>query len=171
MTDCDRIATLLNAGSNAEFRAALGRCCGSRRWVEAMARRRPFGDDAELFAAAEEIWWGLEPADWREAFESHPRIGERVSEEGQTATWSRQEQAGVGSATEGTRQALAEANRAYEARFGHVFLICATGRTGEEMLAELWRRLENDPEAELTEAADEQRKITRLRLEKLADRE
>ena len=99
------------------------------------------------------------------------RIGERVSEEGQTATWSRQEQAGVGSATEGTRQALAEANRAYEARFGHVFLICATGRTGEEMLAELWRRLENDPEAELTEAADEQRKITRLRLEKLADRE
>jgi 2-oxo-4-hydroxy-4-carboxy-5-ureidoimidazoline decarboxylase len=130
-----------------------------------MAAARPFADDAAVAAAAERAWWALEPADWREAFAAHPRIGERAA-----AEWSRREQAGMDGAAAGTRRALADGNRAYEARFGHVFLICATGRAAGEMLAELERRMANDPAAELREAAGEQAKITRLRLDKLGAR-
>jgi len=116
-----------------------------------------------MFAAAERAWWGLGPDDWREAFAAHPRIGERGPD-----AWSAAEQAGMSSAADATRRALAAGNRAYEERFGQVFLICAIGRSAADMLADLERRLGNDPVTELRVAAAEQAKITRLRLEKLA---
>jgi 2-oxo-4-hydroxy-4-carboxy-5-ureidoimidazoline decarboxylase len=128
-----------------------------------MLAARPFADDAALFAAAESAWWALDPADWDEAFASHPRIGDRAA-----TGLARTEQAGVAGADAATLEALAVGNRAYEARFGRVFLICATGRSAAEMLAELRRRLAHDAAAELRVAAAEQAKITRLRLETLA---
>jgi len=158
-----RIADYLNALSEEAVRTSLARCCEAGRWVEEMVRSRPFASDAEVLAAAERAWWGLQPADWLEAFARHPRIGDAA-----TTEWSRQEQSGTATATAAARRALAEGNQAYELRFGHGFLICATGRSAEEMLAELRRRLDHDPARELEVAAGEQAKITRLRLEKLA---
>ena len=165
-------AAHLDALPEEEAAAVLRRCCASERWVQRMLARRPFGDDARLFAAAEEVWWALGPEDWREAFAAHPRIGEREPSGAQDAegdAWSREEQAGVEGSADATRRALAEGNRAYEERFGHVFLIFASGKSGEEMLAALRDRLENDPEEELRIAAGEQAKITRDRLAKLTE--
>jgi OHCU decarboxylase len=162
----------------AEARAALLACCGSRRWVERMLSQRPFKDADEVFAAAERLWWDLEPEDWLEAFRAHPRIGETPGEGAgsghgaggapvMAGAWSRQEQASVTGADAAVRAALAEANRAYEARFGHLFIVCATGKSAEEMLAMCRARLDNDPAAELGVAAQELGRITRLRLERL----
>jgi 2-oxo-4-hydroxy-4-carboxy-5-ureidoimidazoline decarboxylase len=156
------IAAYLNSLETPAAHAALLSCCGSRRWVEQLLAARPFGSDAALHAAAERAWWALGGEDWREAFARHPRIGEAAADE-----WSRREQAGVDLATAATRAALALENRVYEQRFGHGFLICASGRTAEEMLAALRLRLANDPATELRIAAGEQAQITRLRLEKL----
>lgn len=158
----DRIAQHLNALPPDAARAALRRCCSAERWVERMLAARPFGDDQQVFAKAERLWWALDPADWREAFAQHPRIGETSG-----GDWERQEQSGVATATAEARQALAAGNRVYERRFGHVFLICATGRSADQMLAELRCRLANPPDEESRIAAAEQAKITRLRLEKL----
>jgi 2-oxo-4-hydroxy-4-carboxy-5-ureidoimidazoline decarboxylase len=108
------------------------------------------------------VWWSLEPEDWLEAFATHPRIGERDG-----GDWTASEQAGMDEADAEVHRALVAGNRAYEERFGHVFLICATGLSGEEMLAALHRRLSNEPEAEVRVGAAEQAKITRLRLGKL----
>jgi 2-oxo-4-hydroxy-4-carboxy-5-ureidoimidazoline decarboxylase len=152
----------LNASTESRARADLLRCCHSRRWVEVVAAARPFADDAALWTVAERAWWALGPEDWREAFAAHPRIGERGSD-----AWARVEQAGVDAGDEGLRRALAAGNAEYERRFGQVFLICATGRSGAEILAELRRRLAHAPDVELREAAGEQLKITRLRLERL----
>ena len=151
----------LNALSEEQARAELLRCCGSRRWAERVAAARPFANDAALHAAADGAWWQLDPVDWREAFAAHPRIGERAG------GWAGREQAGMSGATDEMRAAFAAANAEYEQRFGHVFLICATGRGAAEMLADLRRRLANDPASELRVAAAEQAKITRLRLERL----
>src|SRR3989475_7169012 len=158
----ERLAGYLNALSDERARAALQRCCGARHWVDAMLAARPFARDAELLATAERVWWGLGRADWLEAFAAHPRIG------GSTATeWTRREQAGVDGAPAATLSALARHTAVYEQRFGHVFLICATGRAADEMLDALRHRLTNDPTTELRIAAAEQAKITRLRLDKL----
>ena len=156
-------AEYLNGLAGIAARAALTRCCTSRRWVDAMLAARPFGSDAALFQAAERAWWALGKDDWLEAFGAHPRIGERGID-----AWARHEQAGMNRAREEMRAALALGNREYEARFGHVFLICATGQSATDMLGALRARLGNDPAAELRIAAGEQAKITRLRLEKLA---
>jgi 2-oxo-4-hydroxy-4-carboxy-5-ureidoimidazoline decarboxylase len=160
----------LNSGTKEEAYAALLRCCGSTRWAEQMAARRPFASAKELFAAARATWQGLARQDWLEAFAAHPKIGDLEALRGKfaaTAAWSAAEQAGVAGAAEATLRALAEANRAYEARFGHLFLVCATGKSAEQMLALLQQRLSNGPDEELRIAAAEQEKITRLRLEKL----
>jgi OHCU decarboxylase len=135
-------------------------CCGSRAWARAMAQRRPFGSAEDLLAAADSIWRDLAPEDWLEAFRAHPRIGEHAS-----GTAAR-EQAGTVSAPAEVREALARANREYEERFGHIFIVCATGKSAEEMLAICRARLHNDPKTELATAAEEQRKISRIRLEK-----
>jgi 2-oxo-4-hydroxy-4-carboxy-5-ureidoimidazoline decarboxylase len=139
--------------------------CHSRRWAEAVAAGRPYPDVAALQRAADEVWTGLGPGDWLEALEGHPRIGEGG---GASADWSRQEQAGVGGGDD-VRDRLARGNAAYEARFGHVFLISAAGRSADEILAALDERLGNDPETELRVAAGEHRRITRLRIERLIE--
>jgi 2-oxo-4-hydroxy-4-carboxy-5-ureidoimidazoline decarboxylase len=161
---------VLNSWGEAEATAAFLRCCGSTRWAARMAARRPFAGEGELFAAAREVWRALALADWLEAFAAHPKIGDLEALRGKfagTAAWAAGEQAGVTGAPEATLRALAEGNRAYEARFGHLFLVCASGKSAEEMLALLEQRLNNGPEEELLVAAGEQEKITRLRLEKL----
>ena len=157
-------AAYLNSLPVAAARAALGCCCGARHWVNAMLAARPFASDAELLATGERVWWGLGRADWLEAFAAHPRIGDRQEA---LTDWARREQAGADGAAVATLTALAQGNLTYEQRFGHVFLISATGKTADEMLGALRGRLSNDPAAELRVAAEEQAKITRLRLDKL----
>jgi 2-oxo-4-hydroxy-4-carboxy-5-ureidoimidazoline decarboxylase len=150
--------------------ADLRRCCGSTRWVERMIAARPFGSRDRLFAFAEAAWRDLEPEDWREAFAEHPKIGDQEALRArfaETREWALGEQAGTLGAMEATLSALARENQAYEARFGHIFIVCATGKSAEEMLSLLCARLGNDPETELHIAAGEQAKITRLRLLKL----
>ena len=160
----------LNALAGDEAFARLLACCGSTRWAQSMVVRRPFTDERQLVEAAERIWWGLSGDDWLEAFRSHPRIGEktpaRATGEG-ARRWSEEEQADAASAASATLDALASANRAYEERFGHIFIVCATGKSSEEMLETLRRRLSNDPGTELCVAAEQQRRITLLRLRKL----
>lgn len=160
----------LNALPSTEAEAELLACCGSRRWARELAARRPFPATAALLAEADEVWESLAEEDWHEAFRAHPRIGERKaapSQGARAAAWSAGEQSGAASAAEDVTEALAEGNRAYEARFGHIYIVCATGKTGDEMLAILRARLANDAATELRAAAAEQAKITRLRLEKL----
>jgi OHCU decarboxylase len=160
----------LNALPAANAEAELLTCCGSREWARRVAALRPFAGEDALFDAADVVWWALDREDWLEAFRSHPRIGEKKAEAGQTQReqgWSRGEQAGMDAAEDATRRALVDGNRAYEARFGHIYLVCATGRSADELLAILTDRQQNEPEAELRVAAGEQAKITRLRLEKL----
>lgn len=153
-----------NALSRAEAEAELLTCCASRRWAAAVAGGRPYDSVTDLFAAAGAAVRDLEWPDVREALRAHPRIGDRPRGEGRESAWSRGEQAGVGGAD---RAAFADANVAYEDRFGHVFLICASGRGAEEMLAELRERLTNDPRTERSVVHDELVKITELRLRKL----
>jgi OHCU decarboxylase len=160
----------LDTASSDRASQLLGDCCGSSQWVRGMVSRRPFGSVERAIAAADAVWQSLGPDDWKEAFSHHPRIGEhrtaaRQSERG--ASWAAGEQSGMGAAADATREALAVANREYEQRFGHIYIVCASGKTAEEMLADAGARLRNDPETELRVAAEEQRKITRLRLEKL----
>jgi OHCU decarboxylase len=165
----DNLAQLNDAPREEGF-AALLACCGSLSWAQRMAAARPFVDVASLLATADRIWWELRPADWLEAFASHPRIGERKAatpQSSQAAAWSAQEQAGTQTSADEIRAALAEANRAYEERFGYIYIVCATGKSSEEMLALCQQRLNNDYETELQIAAEEQRKITEIRLRKL----
>ncbi len=154
-----------------EAARALQACCGSRRWVEIMVGRRPFGSRDSLRRAAEAVWRSLGPADWKEAFASHPRIGEAPEEGagGLGASWSGSEQAGMSAAARGIREEMARVNREYEARFGFIYLVCATGRSGEELLGLARRRFGHDPETELGIAAAEQLRITLLRLDKLLE--
>ena len=160
----------LNALPGPEARAALLRCCGAVRGAEQMSARRPFAAAADVFAAARAVGKTLSPADWLEAFAAHPRIGDLNSLRKKfphTAAWSTQEQSSLASAAEATLAALAAGNQTYEARFGHIFIVCATGKTPDEMLALLEQRLDNAPGEELRIAAAEQEKITLLRLQKL----
>ena len=137
-------------------------CCGATRWVNDMVAMRPFGLTERVHAAADEAWGRTSKADWLEAFAHHPRIGERKVE-----GWARGEQAGVSSASASTHEELADINRAYEEKFGHIYIVCATGKSAEEMLDIARRRMSNDADSELHAAAEEQRKIMQLRLRKL----
>jgi len=151
----------LNALPDGEAVEVLLGCCSAPGWAQRVAARRPFGSVDDLLAAAGAAWAAREPGELEAAMAGHPRIGE-LSRSAQ----SRQEQSGVGSDA-GTVQALRAANAAYEERFGHVFLICATGRGPDEILAELRRRMAHDPATELEVAAAEIGKINALRLRKL----
>jgi OHCU decarboxylase len=149
------------------------KCCGSTRWARAMTDARPFADVDGLFEEADSIWWSLSEEDWLEAFRAHPKIGEKkaaAAQSEQARNWSAQEQSGVARAAAETITALAEGNLEYEKRFSFIYIVCATGKTSGEMLAILNKRLQNDHESELRIAAEEQRKITRLRLEKLLNK-
>jgi OHCU decarboxylase len=135
-----------------------------------MLEMRPFPDLEYVLDTADKVWAGLERADWLEAFRHHPAIGEKRGNAKQSATarrWSAGEQSAAQKAPQKTLAALAAANVEYQAKFGRAFLICATGKSSEEILKNLQQRLSNDSEAELRITAEEQRKITRLRLEKL----
>jgi 2-oxo-4-hydroxy-4-carboxy-5-ureidoimidazoline decarboxylase len=162
----------LNALPLKDAAEQLRDCCGSSRWVEAMLARRPFESADDLLAAAEGAWRATGPEDWDEAFSHHPRIGERHAAAPVSATaraWSAGEQGAAGDAGAAARAALAEANEAYERRFGRIYLVCAAGRRAEDLLADIESRMRNDPERERAVAMDEQRKITRLRLRALID--
>ena len=156
----------LDAAPPDEARQLLFMCCGSSRWVELMLARRPFGSMARLLHAAEDAWRVVSPDDWKASFSHHPRIGDRGFGErfAETRHLSQAEQAGVSGASAEIIDALADANNAYEARFGYVFIVCATGRGAAEMLSMLRARLRNDPATEIQVAAGEQAKITALRL-------
>lgn len=151
----------LNAMIDEAAGLVLRTCCGSDRWVESMLSRRPFASEESLIDDANRAWSETGPADWHEAFSHHPRIGANVS--GKEAA----EQAGTMSASTAIREQLAEANRVYEHKFGHIYIVCATGKSAEEMLTIAQQRIHNDPSTELRVAAEEQRKIMELRLRKL----
>ena len=157
----DAVVARINSRMSVE--SELRACCGATRWVEKVAAGRPYKSWDALAETSDRVWSSLEPEQWKEAFAAHPRIGEQKS----GARWTAQEQSRARQASEGTLRELAEGNRAYEQKFGHVFLICATGRSADEILGNLRERINNDPMKELQVAAEEQRKITRLRLEKL----
>ena len=152
-------------------RDAFVRCCGSTRWARRMAAHGAFGSRTELHGVADAVWWDLADGDWREAFTHHPRIGADVAalraKFAATADWSSGEQAGVNAASEATLARLAAANVAYEQTFGFLFIVCATGKTADQMLALLEERMHNPPANELRVAAGQQAEITHLRLEKL----
>ena len=148
----------------------LTKCCGSSAWVQRMLPFIPADDMVELLEDAEEQWWLCSEADWKEAFTHHPKIGDIDSLKkkfASTANWASGEQSGVQDANEKTLEALAEGNRLYEEKFGYIFIVCATGKSATEMLELLQERLNNTPEEEIQIAADEQNKITKLRIEKL----
>jgi 2-oxo-4-hydroxy-4-carboxy-5-ureidoimidazoline decarboxylase len=153
----------LDKRDDADIAPRLLECCGSQQWVKQMLTARPFAAIERLETTAAQIWWGLTPTDWLEAFSKHPKIGKK----GKVTQWSAQEQSGMNTAAQETANRLADRNRAYFDKFGWIFIVCATGKSAEEMLALLEARLPNQPADELRIAAAEQNKITLLRLRKL----
>jgi allantoicase len=160
----------LNVMDEPESRAVLANYLAAPAWIDRMLAARPFTRPADVFAASDAAADGLRSEDWLEAFRHHPRIGERQAERAQSelaSALSAREQSAVQAAAAAETTALAEGNREYERRFGHVFIVCASGRSAREILTDLHARLQNDPATELKTAAAEQRRITRLRLEKV----
>jgi allantoicase len=160
----------LNAMDDPEVRARLADFCGAPSWIGAMIAARPFASPRALLDAAETAFARVDRGGWLEAFRHHPRIGERSAERTQSSAASEssaREQSAVDAAAAAERDALAQANRDYETRFGHVFVVCASGKPVDEIQRALLDRMGNDPDTELRVAADEQKKITRLRLERL----
>lgn len=163
----------LNDLPPAEAEAVFLDCCGSSEWARRMAAARPFPMLEALYGTAATIWFAQSRADHLEAFASHPKIGASkpaASQKVQAADWSREEQSGTDSVKNEVREELRKANRLYEDKFGFIFIICATGKTADEMLAICRARLGNSVETELAIAAEEQQKITELRLGKLLEK-
>ena len=157
-----------NALPSAQAESALLDCCGSTRWAAGVASRRPYATMEKLHKAADGIWWNLGRADWLSAFSHHPQIGEKPAIGSESARgWAEGEQTGARAASDDVKARLARANRAYFEKFGYIYIVCATGKTAEGMLAILNQRLQNDLPSELSIAAEQQRLITRIRLEKL----
>jgi 2-oxo-4-hydroxy-4-carboxy-5-ureidoimidazoline decarboxylase len=163
---------ILDSVEAAEARRQLTVCCGAHRWVEGMMSERPFGTADRATRAADRIWGTLGPADWLEAFDHHPRIGEAkaaMAQDAKAATLSSSEQARVTTAGVDVRQQLAEVNAEYERRFGFIYIVCAAGKSADQLLAMARKRLGNERDQELRVAAEEQRKIMQLRLAKLLE--
>jgi 2-oxo-4-hydroxy-4-carboxy-5-ureidoimidazoline decarboxylase len=142
-------------------------CCGSQAWAAALTAKRPLVNDAELIAASNAVWLSLPEAAWQQAFDSHPRIGQKHTQTHATdesLRWSAEEQRAAFSEDDAAKLALEEANRRYEQRFGRIFIVCASGKSASEILSILEARMPNDPQTELHEAAEQQRQITQLRL-------
>ena len=158
-----------NQASEADAVREIMPCCGSKSWAQRLTDRRPVSSEASLLTASDQIWRSLQSTDWLEAFHSHPRIGESSGKApvgSQSTSWSLVEQGQVTTATDTVKADLAGANRVYEEKFGHIFIVCATGKSAAEILAILRLRMQNDGTTELREAAEEQRQITQLRLRK-----
>jgi 2-oxo-4-hydroxy-4-carboxy-5-ureidoimidazoline decarboxylase len=164
----NRILDLWNHADQASAREAMIACCGAQRWVAAMIAARPISSVADLSETADRIWTTMHESDWLEAFACHPRIGERKAAHAtvQSTAWSRQEQSSTNAASERILAELAEGNALYEERFGFTYIVCATGKSADEMLAILQRRLASDKTTELREAAEQQRQIMQVRLGK-----
>jgi OHCU decarboxylase len=163
----------LNSLPEKQAEAAFLDCCGSSEWARRMTAARPFRMVEPLFRAAETIWFSLVPGDWLEAFAAHPKIGSDMpvrSQKKQGAEWSKGEQAGVAAANNDIKEQLAGANRLYREKFGFIFIVCATGKSADEMLAICKARIGNSAATELRIAAEEQLKITDIRLTKLLER-
>jgi OHCU decarboxylase len=160
----------LNSLSAADAKREFLKCCGSTSWAQQMSAARPYNSFADLCDRAERAWWSLNSEDWLEAFRSHPKIGGKKAAAPTAAEaqkWSADEQSGVRDSSQQTLDDLARLNQNYEDNFGYIYIVCASGKSSDEMLAILRERLENDPDEELRIAAAEQAKITKLRLEKL----
>ncbi len=160
----------INRAGAAEAESIFRDCCGSPEWSKRMAASRPFDSEDALMQTAAGVWNDLQAFDWLEAFAAHPKIGETKpvsTRQKQSEEWSAREQAGMGMATERLQNDLAAANRDYYAKFGFIFIVCATGKTADEMLELCRSRMSNDLEMEIGVAAAEQQKITELRLRKL----
>jgi len=160
----------LNRLPAVQAEAEFLKCCGATRWAKAMTDARPFTRVESLLTKSDEVWQVLGEHDWLEAFRAHPKIGERKAtgaQSQQASSWSAQEQAQAQEAADETKIAIAEGNTIYERRFGFIFIICASGKSADEILSSLNQRLQNDTGTELQIAAGEQQKIMRLRLEKL----
>ena len=160
----------LNDASTDQAETEFLKCCGSRRWADAMAAARPFENEEQMFVKADEVLSALTDDDWLEAFRAHPKIGEKkaaTAQSQQEQSWSAQEQSTMQAASTNIVAQLRERNSEYEAKFGFIFIICASGKQPEEILAVLNDRMKNDPQTELLVAAEQQKRITRLRLEKL----
>lgn len=160
----------LNTLPESQFKSALFSCCGSTAWVNKMHALIPYEDLVELLNDAEEQWYQCSEADWLEAFTHHPKIGDidaLKKKFASTAHWAGNEQGAVAQASGETIQALAKGNDDYEKKFGFIFIVCATGKSAEEMLSLLNQRLPNNREEEIQIAAGEQNKITQLRIQKL----
>jgi OHCU decarboxylase len=173
MSDAMRVACFLNELDAAAARRELTTCCAAGAWVDAMLARRPYANDDDLMAAAEQAASALEAGDWLEAFAAHPLIGDVATlreKYAATKELAAAEQSGVAGAANATIQELAGLNRAYRERFGFIFIVFATGKTADQMLAILKSRMDNSRDEELRGAAEEQLKITRLRLSRLAKR-
>jgi OHCU decarboxylase len=168
-SDIDDPVEKLNRLPADEARKVLLDCCGSTRWAERVAANRAYWDVGQCLIIGERIWKELERADWLEAFRAHPKIGERKAEadvSDKARVWSEGEQSRASDAATETLATLTEANREYEEKFGFIFIVCAAGKTAEQMLALLRGRMDNDPETELRVAAGEQWLITQLRIKK-----
>jgi len=150
---------------------AMLACCGAHKWAASMIAHRPIANESDLHDIADRMWETMKESDWMEAFACHPRIGERTVSQGssESLTWSQQEQSSISTAAETTLRQLAEGNARYEERFGFTYIVCATGKSPEEMLSILNRRLSSDRAAELREAAEQQRQIMHIRLRKWLD--
>jgi 2-oxo-4-hydroxy-4-carboxy-5-ureidoimidazoline decarboxylase len=149
-------------------------CCGSQAWAAALAASRPIADEASLIETSSSVWLALPEKAWKEAFSSHPRIGQRhgqIHATEESLRWSAQEQRTALSEDDAAKLALEEANRRYEQKFGRIFIVCATGKTSAEMLTTLEARMQNDAATELHEAAEQQRQITQLRLRRWLEAE
>ena len=162
-----KLASWDTADAKSAFDTMLA-CCGSRKWAAAMVAARPIATVADLSTKADQIWSTMQEPDWMEAFACHPRIGERNSAHAskKSVAWSRQEQSSAADAAERILSELTTGNALYEQRFGFTYIVCATGKSAEEMLEILNRRLANDRDKELAEAAEQQRQITQIRLGK-----
>lgn len=162
----------LNDLPHAEAQTVFLDCCGSQEWARRMVEKRPFPMLENLYNAAEKTWFSLSPAEWLEAFAAHPKIGSKKStrvRQVRSTAWSVGEQSGMDAAETDVRERLAEANRLYEEKFGFIFIVCASGKSADEMLAIARARLGNSLETELVISAEEQRKITEIRLNKLLE--
>ena len=157
-----------NKAEESEALRAMIACCGAKRWAKAMVALRPIENVVELSLAADRVWSTMEEADRMEAFGCHPRIGERntAHASAKSQVWSRQEQSSAEDAEESVLDELAAGNALYEERFGFTYIVCATGKSAEQMLDILNRRRTSERAAELREAAEQQRQITQIRLGK-----
>ena len=161
---------MINNLSVTEMRAALLKCCNSRAWVDLMLMNFPFKDEQALIDCADKCWIGLKETDYLEAFSGHPKIGDIESLRGKyasTASFAYREQLGTANADEDVLKMLAVGNKSYEKKFGFIFIVCASGKSADEMLSLLQSRMVNDRETELVNASEQQRQIFHIRLKQL----